>query len=60
MTIDKKYPAFLTVKEVAEILRVSPRAVQQLCQDRKIGFTKIRKGYLIPRESLDEYLKIRR
>jgi len=51
---------FLTIEEVAEKIRMSPRAVRQLCQDGKIGFTRPGKKYLIPVESLDEYLKIRR
>lgn len=51
---------FMTVEEVAKTLRCSTRCVQALCSTGRIGSTKTGKRYLIPRESLDEYLKIRR
>jgi excisionase family DNA binding protein len=56
----QKYPTYLMVEEVAKTLRISVRAMQQLCRDGKIGSTRTGKRYLIPQESLDEYLKIRR
>lgn len=51
---------YLTVDEVAGILRVNVRTVQTYCRKGVIGATKTERNYLIPRESLDEYLKIRR
>jgi excisionase family DNA binding protein len=51
----KKY---MTVAEVAEELRLTPKGVQRLCRDKILGSSKPGKSYLIPRESLDEYLKI--
>lgn len=51
---------FLTVKEVASKLRCNERNVQRLCRKGILGFSKPGKIYLIPEESLDEYLKIRR
>lgn len=51
---------FYTVEEVAEKLRMSPRTVQLLCREGKIGASQPGRRYLIPVESLDEYLKIRR
>lgn len=49
---------FLTVEEVADKLRISPRTVQSLCREGKIGSTKSGRRYLIPQASLDDYLKI--
>ena len=51
---------YLTVEEVAETLRITRRAVQAMCRNGRIGSTNAGKRYLIPQESLDEYLKIRR
>lgn len=51
---------FLTVEEVAERLNLKPRTVQLLCSQGKIGSSRPGRKYLIPPESLDEYLKIRR
>lgn len=51
---------FLTTKEVAEKLNLKPRNVQYLCEQGKLGSSKPGRKYLIPKESLDEYLKIRR
>ena len=53
---------YLTTLEVADILRCSSERVRQMCRDRVIGSTRPRgaRSYLIPRLSIDEYLKIRR
>ena len=51
---------FLTVEEVAIELHLKPRTVQDLCHQGKLGYSKPGRRYLIPRESLDEYLQIRR
>lgn len=56
----REYPHYLTVEEAADILRISPRTMQQICRDGRIGWTRAGKRYLIPQESLDEYQKIRR
>lgn len=53
-------PSFYTVKTVARKLNLSERGVQSLCKQGKLGHSKPGKAYLIPPESLDEYLKIRR
>lgn len=49
---------FLTVEEVAEILRIAPRTVQGYCKTGKIGSSRSGRRYLIPRESLNTYLNI--
>ena len=53
---------YLTVPEVADILRCSVEKVRGMCRNKVIGSTKPRgaRSYLIPRLSIDEYLKIRR
>jgi len=51
---------YLTVAEVARKIRMSDRGVQGICRKGLIGATKAGKHWLIPQESLDEYLKIRR
>lgn len=51
---------FMTVAEVAKELRIAERTVRKLCQEGKIGASHPGLKYLIPPESLDEYLKIRR
>lgn len=55
-------PEFLTVKEVAEKIRKSPRLVRLLCAQGALGATRPdgSRAWLIPQVSLDEYLKIRR
>jgi excisionase family DNA binding protein len=60
MTPTKTYSKYFTVEEVAEIMRMSVRNIQKLCNEGKLGSTRTGKSYLIPQESLDEYLKIRR
>ena len=54
------YSLYYNTSEVADILRMSERNIQKLCRDGKLGSTRTGKSYLIPQESLDEYLKIRR
>jgi len=51
---------FFTTDEVADILRVSRKAVTDMCRLGRIGATKVGERWLIPRESLDVYLNIRR
>ena len=49
---------FMTVEEVAAVLRIKPRTVQAICNSGKIGATKTGRRWLIPKESLDDYLRI--
>jgi excisionase family DNA binding protein len=50
---------FLTVAEVAGYIHVSERTVRDLCTKGKIGASHPGRKWLIPVESLFEYLKIR-
>lgn len=47
---------FLTPKEVAGILRVSPRTIQRWVKEGKLRAVKVGKLWRIPREALDELL----
>lgn len=49
---------FLTVEEVADKIHTGKRNVQRLCRDGVIGSTRSGRRYLIPPESLDNYLNI--
>ncbi len=51
---------YLTTEEVAEKIRKNPRYVRYLCAHGILGATKPRgaRAWLIPKESLDDYLKI--
>jgi excisionase family DNA binding protein len=51
---------YYTVDEVAEKIRKKPRYVRYLCAQGTLGATKPRgaRAWLIPKESLDDYLKI--
>ena len=53
-------PQYLTAEEVAEKIRKKPRYVRYLCANGILGATKPRgaRAWLIPKESLDDYLKI--
>ena len=53
---------YLTVSEVANTLRCSKEKVRDMCKKGTIGATKPNgaRSYLIPRVSLDVYLRIRR
>ncbi len=55
----------LTVEEVAEFLRVTPRAIQRYCQEGQFpGAFKLTEGqtsdWRIPQSGLDAYLKRQR
>jgi excisionase family DNA binding protein len=50
----------LSVEQVAEILKIAPRTVQDLCRKGRLGGSRPGRRWLIPRESLEEYLKVRR
>lgn len=50
---------YYTVDQVAEKLHISPRTVQGLCRTGKIGASQPGRRYLIPKESLDDYLNVR-
>lgn len=45
----------LSTKQVAELLNVSPRVVQQWCKDNKLKCIKIGKSYRIYDEALTPY-----
>jgi excisionase family DNA binding protein len=51
---------YLTTDEAGEILHITPWHVSRLCRDGVIGCSHPGRRYLIPVESLEEYLKIRR
>lgn len=51
---------FLTADQVAKELCITTNAVARLCRDKKLGASHPGRKWLIPRESLDEYLQIRR
>lgn len=46
----------LTPKEVAEILRVSPRTVQRWVKEGKLWAVRVGRLWRIPREALREFL----
>lgn len=54
----KSQKKYLTVQEVAEELNLTVKGVQRLCRVGTLGASRPGKSYLIPRESLDDYLKI--
>lgn len=60
MNAETKDIKFLTVEEVAKVLRFTVRGVQNMCRLGRIGAVRTGRRWLIPPESLDEYLKIRR
>ena len=47
----------LTVKEVAEVLRLDPQTVSRYCQSGKILAYKTGNAWKIPERSIDIYLK---
>lgn len=47
----------LTVKEVAELLRVSDESVYRLCRRGQLKATRIGSLWRIPRESVDRLLR---
>jgi len=46
----------LTVKEVAEILRVKGNTVRELCRNDKISYEKLGGQYRIKRSAISDYL----
>ena len=47
----------LTAEEVATILRTSLRTVRNLIKSGRLRGIKVGRGYRIPREALEEYLR---
>jgi len=47
---------FLTVKEVAVLLRVSDESVYRLCRSKRLKATRVGGLWRIPRESVDKLL----
>lgn len=50
-------PEFLTVEEVAELLRVSSRTVQRLLKEGKLPGVRVGRQWRIPRAELLAYLR---
>jgi excisionase family DNA binding protein len=48
---------FYTVKELAQILKISTRTVIKLIEEKKIRASKVGREWRVQREYLDEYLK---
>ena len=53
-------PKYLTVEEVADILRVSPRTVRRLCTDHKLSFYYVGSQIRILNDDLQNYLSKQR
>jgi excisionase family DNA binding protein len=51
---------YLTVAEVAEILRVRPDLVRKLCQSKQLAATKLggRQGWRIHKDALDAFMRV--
>jgi excisionase family DNA binding protein len=47
----------LTVKEVADLLRVSDETVYRLCRNKRIRASRVEWQWRIPREAVDEFLQ---
>ena len=58
MTEEKKYYSILEASE--KIPGATVRTVQRWCREGRIGSQKVVGKYMIPVESLEEFLKIRR
>lgn len=52
----KDYPDVLTVKQVAEVLCICEKSVYRLLETRSIGFRRVGRKYLIPKQCVVEYL----
>ncbi|MCI7328893.1 MAG: helix-turn-helix domain-containing protein [Lachnospiraceae bacterium] len=52
----KKYPAVLTVTEVAEILNVTPATVRRHIKENDLPHIKVGRLVRIPKDSLISYL----
>jgi len=51
---------FYTVKEFAEIMKLSPKTIRSMCFDGKIRGIKLGREYRIPVEEIDRLKKIKR
>jgi excisionase family DNA binding protein len=49
---EKKSPALMTVKEVAELLHVSPRTIQRYISERLINAVRLKHAYRIKVDAL--------
>ena len=56
MTTTAERPELLTLRELAEYLRVSPRTAYQLCYDGAVPAVKVGGVWRIPRAELDAQL----
>lgn len=57
MSEHTNHDGFYTAAEVAQIIRISPSSVRQLCIDGKIPATKPAGTWLIPSAAFDTWLK---
>ena len=48
---------YLTVEEVARLLRVSPPTVRQLIESGELKAVRVGRQFRIAREDLDDYIK---
>lgn len=51
-------PNYLTVDDVAEMLRVSRMTVYRLLETNQLGHVRIGKSFRIPSSALDEYVAV--
>lgn len=56
MTSDAPRMQFLTVAEVAEVMRVSKMTVYRLVHSGELPAVRVGKSYRVPQQALDAYL----
>jgi excisionase family DNA binding protein len=52
-------PSFLTVTQFAREARITPQAVRKMIIERRVNAKKMGEQYIISREELSHYLKVR-
>lgn len=52
----RDYPDVLTVKQVAEVLCICEKSVYRLLDAHSIGFRRVGRKYLVPKQCVAEYL----
>jgi len=53
----EQHRGLFTPEEAAEFLRVPPRMMRRLVQERRIGFIKVGRYVRFRREQLDDYMR---
>lgn len=53
----KMSPKFLTVAEVAELMRVSKMTVYRMVQNGNLPAIRVGRSYRVPKSAVDQYLK---